>query len=106
MDSCFAFQDVVADVLSDRVKNAIAMYKNHCPDAHALVVAGGVAANKALRGVLEKISSDAGLRFIAPPLKLCTDNAAMIAAAGYRRFQAGQHDSFAMDVRPTWPLTK
>ncbi len=104
VDICFAFQDVVADVLSDRVKNAIKMYKDQCPDAHALVVAGGVAANKALRAVLEKIAGDAGLRFIAPPLKLCTDNAAMIAWAGMERLQLGMVDAPDFKVHARWPL--
>ncbi|HYD16857.1 MAG TPA: tRNA (adenosine(37)-N6)-threonylcarbamoyltransferase complex transferase subunit TsaD [Patescibacteria group bacterium] len=104
VDICFAFQDVVADILADRMKNAIAIYKDQCPDAHAVVVAGGVAANKALRAMLEKISADRGLRFIAPPMKLCTDNAAMIAWAGMERLQLGMTDAPDFKVHARWPL--
>jgi N6-L-threonylcarbamoyladenine synthase len=104
VDICFSFQDAVGDVLADRVRNAIAIYKNTCPDAHALVVAGGVAANKALRARLEKESSAAGLRFVAPPLKLCTDNAAMIAWAGLERLRLGLADKIDFPVHARWPL--
>lgn len=104
VDICFSFQDAVGDVLADRVRNAIAIYKNTCPDAHALVVAGGVAANKALRARLEKEASAAGLRFVAPPLKLCTDNAAMIAWAGLERLRLGLADKIDFPVHARWPL--
>ena len=72
------------------------------------VVAGGVAANKAIRAALEKVASDAGARLIAPPLRHCTDNAAMIALAGAERLAAGLVDGEAGDLgagaRPRWPL--
>ncbi len=98
-DLCFVFQDVVAQVLADRVKNAIALY----PSKH-IVVAGGVAANKTIRATLEKTAAEKGLRFVAPPLKLCTDNAAMIAWAGVERIKMGLTDAPDFPVYPRWPL--
>jgi N6-L-threonylcarbamoyladenine synthase len=69
-----------------------------------LVVAGGVAANQALRAELESCAAQAGLRFLAPPPKLCTDNAAMIAWAGLERFRLGEQDAMDFAPRPRWPL--
>ena len=68
------------------------------------MVAGGVAANKAIRATLESRASKAGFRFIAPPLNLCTDNAAMIAWAGAERYAAGLTDDLTIPARPRWPL--
>ena len=104
VDICCSFQSAVADILADRTKNAVAVYKDKYPAAHALVVAGGVAANKVLRARLEKVAAGAGLRFIAPPLKLCTDNAAMIAWAGIERLQLGMKDNLDFPVHARWPL--
>ncbi|MBL3551025.1 tRNA (adenosine(37)-N6)-threonylcarbamoyltransferase complex transferase subunit TsaD, partial [Rhodovulum sulfidophilum] len=75
-----------------------------CPEATALAVAGGVAANRAIRAALEDLASASGLPFVAPPLKLCTDNAAMIAWAGLERFRLGARDDMALAARPRWPL--
>ena len=68
------------------------------------VVAGGVAANTAVRGALQRLATDNGLRFVAPPLWLCTDNAAMIGWAGAERFAAGLTDPLDVAARPRWPL--
>jgi N6-L-threonylcarbamoyladenine synthase len=73
-------------------------------DVTALVVAGGVAANKSVRAALEGLAAGAGLRFVAPPMKLCTDNAAMIAWAGVERFARGEQDALDFAARPRWPL--
>ena len=67
-------------------------------------MAGGVAANTAVRGALQRLATDNGLRFVAPPLWLCTDNAAMIGWAGAERFAAGLTDPLDVAARPRWPL--
>jgi N6-L-threonylcarbamoyladenine synthase len=69
-----------------------------------LVVAGGVAANSALRTRLTDLAAQSGLDFVAPPLSLCTDNGAMIAWAGMERLKAGIRDGFDFAPRPRWPL--
>ncbi len=106
---CAAFQDAVADVLADRTANAIDLFRENQPapedDAPtALVVAGGVAANRTVRKRLEALAADSGFRFIAPPPELCTDNAAMIAWAGIERLRLGLVDALDFAPRPRWPL--
>jgi N6-L-threonylcarbamoyladenine synthase len=101
---CASFQETVGDILADRIRHAITEYLALSPAAPALVVAGGVAANKRLRRILEDAATDKGLRFIAPPLKLCTDNAAMIAWAGMERFLRGMTDNADFPARARWPL--
>ena len=75
------FQMAVVESLIDRTRRAIAAARASHPSLSALVVAGGVAANGALRSELEACARQSGLAFVAPPLRLCTDNAAMIASA-------------------------
>ena len=70
----------------------------------AVVAAGGVAANEALRQALERLCSEAGLPMVAPPQKLCTDNGAMIAWAGIERLRLGLRDALNAPARPRWPL--
>ena len=100
-DICAAFQTAVADTLDDRVSRssaAVSRKVSRTSKKPALVVAGGVAANKVLRDGLQRLCSDNGFRFIAPPMALCTDNAAMIAWAGAER--AGGHACrFALILR-------
>jgi N6-L-threonylcarbamoyladenine synthase len=74
------------------------------PEATALVVAGGVAANTAIRDALRSVAVGVGLPFVAPPLWLCTDNAAMIAWAGAERLALGLVDGLDAVARPRWPL--
>jgi len=105
-DLCRDFQDAVAEIVADRVRNAIARFRHDWPTGRALVVAGGVAANTALRGVLDQAARKAGLAFVAPPLRYCTDNAAMIAWAGLERLRLGQRDSLGFAPRPRWPLAE
>jgi N6-L-threonylcarbamoyladenine synthase len=103
-DLCAGFQAAVADVLAEKTKRALALYFSQSPRAPAFAVAGGVAANTAIRAKLETVCADAGVRFLAPPLALCTDNAAMIAWAGIERFRIGLQDGMDLAARPRWPL--
>ena len=98
-DIAASFQAAVVDCLLDRTKRALATVS-----ATALVVAGGVAANGAVRESMQALAEAHGLRFVAPPLWLCTDNAAMIAWAGAERFAAGLTDPLDVPARARWPL--
>jgi N6-L-threonylcarbamoyladenine synthase len=99
-DIAASFQQAVVDCLVDRTARAIA----RADGATALVVAGGVAANQSIRAALEALATRNGLPFIAPPLWLCTDNAAMIGWAGAERYAAGLFDDLDVAARPRWPL--
>ncbi len=102
-DLAAAFQAAVADSIADRVGNAAAIARQRAPIA-ALVVAGGVAANRYLRARLQQVAMRHDLRLVAPPARLCTDNAAMIAWAGIERLRLGQRDGLDFAPRPRWPL--
>ncbi|RCS22423.1 tRNA (adenosine(37)-N6)-threonylcarbamoyltransferase complex transferase subunit TsaD [Phyllobacterium salinisoli] len=105
-DICASFQAAVADTLADRVSRSLARFRESFPEIAepTLVVAGGVAANKALRGGLETLCAKHGFRFLAPPHILCTDNAAMIAWAGAEHAAQSQGDSLDIAPRSRWPL--
>jgi N6-L-threonylcarbamoyladenine synthase len=103
-DLAASFQQAVADVLADRTARASARFRAAFPDGDTLVVAGGVAANQVLRNTLARTAKAAGMRFAAPPLALCTDNAAMVAWAGIERLRAGLTDGLDAPARPRWPL--
>lgn len=105
MDLANSFQNTMALALSDRCKNAIARFKAaYSAEEPTLVVSGGVAANSAIRAGLEALCRKESMRFYAPPLKLCQDNAAMIAWAGAERYRLGLVDGLDFKARPRWPL--
>nr|WP_047169251.1 tRNA (adenosine(37)-N6)-threonylcarbamoyltransferase complex transferase subunit TsaD [Sphingomonas sp. Y57] len=100
-DIAASFQQAVVDCLVDRTRRAIGAIDG---GVTALVVAGGVAANQAIRTALAALAESKGLTFAAPPLWLCTDNGAMIAWAGAERFAAGLIDDVDVPARARWPL--
>ncbi|GFZ98996.1 tRNA N6-adenosine threonylcarbamoyltransferase [Blastomonas marina] len=99
-DIAAGFQQAAVDCLLDRTRRAL----DRIDTPPALVVAGGVAANQTVRGALEGLAAEHDMRFVAPPLPLCTDNAAMIAWAGIERLPLGQFDPLDVAARPRWPL--
>ena len=103
-DLAAAFQAAVGDVLADRSARALALFQARHRQAGPLVVAGGVAANRYLRGRLGEMAARAGCALVAPPAELCTDNAAMIAWAGVERLALKLTDPLDFAPRPRWPL--
>lgn len=105
-DLSAGFQAAVCDALAEKTRRALAEYLALNPAHPTLAVAGGVAANKAIRAALETVCKESGVAFTAPPLALCTDNAAMIAYAGAERFLNGHTDDMTLVARPRWPLDR
>ena len=105
-DLCYAFQETTAQIVTDRCTNAIAIFKSLYKTEHkpAMVVSGGVAANKRIRQALLDLSESEGLEFVAPPLELCSDNGAMIAWTGLERLKRNMTDPLDTPARPRWPL--
>ncbi len=103
-DLCASFQAAIRDVLVEKTRRALAAYLPETSGTRYLAVAGGVAANQSIRAGLETVSREMAVHFTAPPLALCTDNAAMIAYAGAERLIAGHQDDMTLVARPRWPL--
>jgi N6-L-threonylcarbamoyladenine synthase len=103
-DIAASLQAAIADVLADRTAQAIEAFRRVHPEGRHLVVAGGVAANTAIRTRLDALAREHNLALVAPPLRLCTDNAAMIAWAGIERLRLGLTDTLDFAPRPRWPL--
>jgi N6-L-threonylcarbamoyladenine synthase len=103
-DLCAGFQAAVADVLAEKSRRAIGIYLNEAPSDPVIAVAGGVAANRSIRTALEQVAHDNGCRFVAPPLRLCTDNAAMIAYCALEQYREGHRGEPEVVARSRWPL--
>lgn len=103
-DLCASFQQAVVDVVYDRLRAGLRIFRARFGAPSALVAAGGVAANLAIRAVLHRVALEAGTVLVAPPAELCTDNGAMIAWAGCERLALGLTDSLDVAPRARWPL--
>jgi N6-L-threonylcarbamoyladenine synthase len=103
-DLCASFQQAVVDVVLDRLRAGLRMFRATYGAPAALVAAGGVAANQAIRKVLHRLAFEVGTVLVAPPLELCTDNGAMIAWAGAERLALGLTDTLDVAPRARWPL--
>jgi N6-L-threonylcarbamoyladenine synthase len=103
-DLCASFQQAVVDVVKDRLRSGLRMFRLRIGNPTALVCAGGVAANQALRKVLQRVAFEIGTELVAPPPALCTDNGAMIAWAGLERLELGLTDPLELAPLARWPL--
>jgi N6-L-threonylcarbamoyladenine synthase len=105
-DLCASFQQAVVDVVIDRMRAGLRLFRERFGGPTALVAAGGVAANQTLRRALNRVAIEAGTMLVAPPPALCTDNGAMIAWAGAERIVRGLTDTLAASPRARWPLER
>jgi N6-L-threonylcarbamoyladenine synthase len=103
-DLCASFQQAVVDVVFDRLRSGLLLFRARFGTPSALVAAGGVAANHAIRKVLTRLAFEVGATLVVPPPDLCTDNGAMIAWAGCERLALGLTDSLDVAPRARWPL--
>jgi N6-L-threonylcarbamoyladenine synthase len=103
-DLCASFQAAVLEMTADRLSVGLKLFADRFGPARALVAAGGVAANQAIRGALQDVAAKAQTTLIIPPPALCTDNGAMIAWAGAERLALGMSDTMDAPPRARWPL--
>lgn len=103
-DIAAAFQYAVAACLVDRTARALDIFKTHYKGDPTLVVAGGVAANAAIKNALSQLCHEKNARLVAPPPALCTDNGAMVAWAGLEKLRLGLIDGLDFAPRPRWGL--
>jgi len=103
-DIAASFQQAVVEVLADRAIHAIDMLRERFPEADLLVIAGGVAANASVRAGVNAAARLRGFRLVAPPMRLCSDNAVMVAWTGIERLHLGWNDHLDINARPRWPL--
>ncbi|CAN1568494.1 QRI7 Metal-dependent proteases with possible chaperone activity [Rhabdaerophilaceae bacterium] len=103
-DLCASFQAAVIDCIVDRTRMGVRAFREQVGNPSALVIAGGVGANRAIRLALQRVAMEAGLRCLVPPPALCTDNGAMIAWAGLERLKRGLVDALDVSPRARWPL--
>ena len=103
-DLCASFQQAIVEVVLDRLRTGLRLFRTKFGAPTALVAAGGVAANQAIRKVLHRLAFEVGTVLVAPPLELCTDNGAMIAWAGAERLAIGLADPLEFAPRARWPL--
>lgn len=103
-DLCASFQAAACEAVVDRTRNAIALIAERSPAVRTLVIAGGVAANQSLRAALGDLAESRSLDLVAPPLRWCTDNGAMIAWAGIERLRLNLVEPRPIRARPRWPL--
>jgi len=103
-DLCASFQQAVVDLVADRLRAGLKIFNENFQKPTALVAAGGVAANEAIRKVLHRIAFETGTALVVPPAELCTDNGAMIAWAGAERLALGLTDTLDTAPHARWPL--
>ena len=104
VDLCASFQQAVVEVVHDRLRAGMKVFRMRHGTPTALVAAGGVAANEAIRKVLQRVAFEHGIKLVVPPGELCTDNGAMIAWAGAERLALGLTDPLDFAPRARWPL--
>src|SRR5215472_5444682 len=103
-DLCASFQQAIVDVVADRLRTGLRVFRERFGGPTTLVAAGGVAANEAIRKVLARIAAEAGTALVVPPPELCTDNGVMIAWAGVERLALGLVDTLDVSPHARWPL--
>lgn len=103
---CASFQETVAKILENKLELAVKSFKNRHPSSSSVVIAGGVSANKYIRKRLEHMLQRHSMELVAPPMNLCTDNAAMIAWAGLEKLKLGHVSDLNFEPKSRWFLTE